>query len=36
MIARPQLKRLYTEEEYFALEEATEIKHYFIGARSSP
>jgi Uma2 family endonuclease len=29
MIARPQLKRLYTEEEYFALEEASEIKHEF-------
>lgn len=29
MLARPQLKRLYTEEEYFALEEAAEIKHEF-------
>lgn len=29
MIARPQLKQLYTEEEYFALEEASEIKHEF-------
>ncbi|MBX3000840.1 MAG: Uma2 family endonuclease [Caldilineaceae bacterium] len=29
MSARPQLKRLYTEEEYFALEEASEIKHEF-------
>jgi Uma2 family endonuclease len=29
MLARPQLKRYYTEEEYFALEEASEIKHEF-------
>jgi Uma2 family endonuclease len=29
VLARPQLKRLYTEEEYFALEEASEIKHEF-------
>jgi Uma2 family endonuclease len=29
MLPRPQLKRYYTEEEYFALEEASEIKHEF-------
>jgi Uma2 family endonuclease len=29
MLARPQLKQYYTEEEYFALEEKSEHKHEF-------
>lgn len=29
MLARPRMKRLYSKEEYFALEEASDVKHEF-------